>query len=130
MPTADLDMSVVAELESLSDAEEPAFFRNQARIFSSRCRGLLHTLTEAAMSGDVGSAREAAHALAGSAAVIGAARFGELCLAIEARCERDDRDGIAAAAMEAVDAFAVVDALVRERVMKSRVVQRRAVRAH
>ena len=85
-----IDQTIVRELKDLSSGAESSFFLDQVLLFSRRGRQSLTALDGALSSGERAAAGRAAHALAGSAAVIGAARLSELCLDLEERQARWD----------------------------------------
>lgn len=104
-----LDPSIIEELQELSGADEPDFLREQVRLFRSRGRQLAYRLRVARSAMDLVALRNAAHALAGSATIIGAARLSTLCLVIESCCDRRDVRGALDAVEPVVNAFEEAD---------------------
>jgi HPt (histidine-containing phosphotransfer) domain-containing protein len=88
MTTTILDEAFVAELKALSGPDCPEFFAKQIGLFSRRARELLGALRAGAAAADAAAVEKAAHALAGSAANVGARRLTALCRYVEAQCAK------------------------------------------
>ena len=82
-----IDQTVVNELKELSDVEAPTFFWDQVQLFKHRGEELASAIRAGVLADDPERVTSASHALAGSAAVIGARRLQALCSDLEVHCE-------------------------------------------
>lgn len=80
-----LDNAVLSELKEFSDEDDRSFFKDQVEIFLRRGSELTTDIAAYARAEAFTEMRRRAHALAGSAASIGAIRLRDLCLHLERR---------------------------------------------
>ncbi len=79
-----LDGPAVKALKELAGPENPGFYSDLAAAYLKDLPGRLAAIKEAAASGDAEALRQAAHALKGSSANVGALRLNKICRALEA----------------------------------------------
>lgn len=108
-----LDHAIVDDLKSLSIPEDP-FFDEQILLFTARCAALLDALAAGLAHGDPTRLRTTAHAMAGTAATIGATQLRDLCVTLERRC-RDHAIEEAPALLQRINvAFGEAESALRE----------------
>jgi HPt (histidine-containing phosphotransfer) domain-containing protein len=109
-----LDQTIVSELKMLSQGADHSFFREQVLLFSRRGRAHLGRCEDAWLRDDRALLAAGAHALAGSASVIGATYLSRLCVGLEDRLEIWDRERIGRAVEAIREAFEAAEDLLAQ----------------
>lgn len=85
----DLDQQMIQELRML-DTFEPGMFAGLVRVFAGEFHDQMQRIESALAIGDPHPIAQAAHRLRGASSNLGAAQFGEICLALERAARQID----------------------------------------
>ena len=87
MRTDLIDAQQVTEMQDLSDGDDPFFFRDQITLLQERLPTLLADIRDTWQKNDRLGLERACHALAGTAAIVGASLLARRCRELEVAVE-------------------------------------------